>query len=366
MWKHRRASRISWNLRGDFINNLSARHSFSPGCGLYLSRLSFYCSKLLGAEFTLRMECTGPQRNVPSLPGFPYRFNVEGRLCHVDTQEPFVFRYRRGDILETQQQHQVLGRYITQHVHNVLEEQYCLEKVSLPCGESDLQGKNLIFMSPKALEGRGNLMVLIQDRGTVRCGQWSWTVIAREGLERGSQIPYVRWALAEAWEVLLMNPNDSSSPEDHARVVWDLLLSSCAAKNITVVAHGYGGVAFVDLLARRPWEVQRRVCAVAFVDSYHSPWHQPLGPESREWLKANAKKWVLSCKPLNRPVGSLKSDCPQLSAGTQCHDAAPAACMASLCRFFSKAVKAKAPAVPFDIVTRSRSQGRPGRDPPQP
>uniref|UniRef100_A0A8C9WR31 Si:ch73-41e3.7 n=1 Tax=Scleropages formosus TaxID=113540 RepID=A0A8C9WR31_SCLFO len=125
-------------------------------------------------------------------------------------------------------------------------------------------------------------MVLIQDRGTVRCGQWSWKVI----------------------------------------------------------------------------EVQRRVCAVAFVDSCHSPWHQPLGQGSRDWLKANAKKWVLSCKPLNRPVGSLKADCPQLSAGTQCHEAAPATCMDPLFRFFAKAVKAKPATVPFDIITRSKSRGR--------
>ncbi|XP_018613687.1 cotranscriptional regulator FAM172A homolog isoform X1 [Scleropages formosus] len=225
-------------------------------------------------------------------------------------------------------------------------------------GGSDLRGQNLLLVSPKALESQGNLMVLIQDRGTVRCGQWSWKVIAREGLERGSQIPYVRRALAEAWEVLLMNPNAGGSPEDHVSLVWNLLLSRCAAKNIAVVAHGYGGVAFVDLLSRHPQEVQRRVCAVAFVDSCHSPWHQPLGQGSRDWLKANAKKWVLSCKPLNRPVGSLKADCPQLSAGTQCHEAAPATCMDPLFRFFAKAVKAKPATVPFDIITRSKSRGR--------
>ncbi|KPP72933.1 protein FAM172A-like [Scleropages formosus] len=267
------------------------------------------------------MERTEPQGSVPLLPDFPYRFGRDGRLCHVDTREPFVFGYRRGDALGTQQRHRVLGRYITQHVYDVLHEEYGLRQVSLPPGGSDLRGQNLLLVSPKALESQGNLMVLIQDRGTVRCGQWSWKVIAREGLERGSQIPYVRRALAEAWEVLLMNPNAGGSPEDHVSLVWNLLLSRCAAKNIAVVAHGYGG-------------------------------------GSRDWLKANAKKWVLSCKPLNRPVGSLKADCPQLSAGTQCHEAAPATCMDPLFRFFAKAVKAKPATVPFDIITRSKSRGR--------
>ncbi|KAJ8405943.1 hypothetical protein AAFF_G00308310 [Aldrovandia affinis] len=289
-----------------------------------------------------------------SPPDFPYGFDREGRLLHKGTQEPFVFHFRRGGTRDSEQEHEALGRCITQHVYRVLEEQYHLRRIYLPPPRP-----GPIFLSPGALEGAGTLLVLIQDQGTVRCGQWSWQAIVREGLERGSQVPYVRRALQERWGVVLLNPNEAgASPEEHVRSVWDGPLAGCAAGRVVVVTHGYGGLAFVDLLSRRPLEVQRRVCAVAFVDSTHNLWHQPLAGATRDWLRAHSRKWVLSVKPLNRPVGSLKAGCHQLSAGTQNHEAAPAFCMDSVFRYIAKALRAKPPPTPSDIVTRSRSLGR--------
>ncbi|XP_048884665.1 cotranscriptional regulator FAM172A homolog isoform X2 [Brienomyrus brachyistius] len=243
------------------------------------------------------------------------------------------------------------------YLYSLLEEQYHLQRVSLSASISDPQLQDFVFISPKANESPGTLVVLIQDRGTVRCGQWSWRMIASRGLEWGSQLSYVRRALTESWEVLMMNPNQSSSPEEHVSHVWERVISRCPAKHVSVVVHGYGGVAFVDLLSRQPQDVQGRVHAVAFVDSSHNPWHQLLDADSRDWLKSKSRKWVLSPKPLNRPVGSLKAECPQLSAGTQCHEAAPAACVDAVFRFFTKMLRNRSPPVPFDIVTRSRSHG---------
>lgn len=119
-----------------------------------------------------------------------------------------------------------------------------------------------------------------------------------------------------------------------------------------VVAHGYGGLAFVDLLCRRAEEVESRVSAVAFIDSSHNVWHQPLRVDGRGWLRAHSRRWVLSSKHLNGPVGTLSAGM-QLSAGTLCHDGAPATCMESVFRFFAKAIRPRAPPTPFSIVTRS-------------
>uniref|UniRef100_A0A671QDL7 Protein FAM172A-like n=1 Tax=Sinocyclocheilus anshuiensis TaxID=1608454 RepID=A0A671QDL7_9TELE len=98
--------------------------------------------------------------------------------------------------------------------------------------------------------------------------------------------------------------------------------------------------------------------AVAFLDSSHNLWHQLLGKAGRDWLKSHSRTWILSTKPLNRSVGSLKAGCPQISAGTQCHDSAPTICMESVFRFFSKTIKPKATPTPFEIITRSKSRAK--------
>uniref|UniRef100_A0A8C1WN67 Si:ch73-41e3.7 n=1 Tax=Cyprinus carpio TaxID=7962 RepID=A0A8C1WN67_CYPCA len=128
--------------------------------------------------------------------------------------------------------------------------------------------------------------------------------------------------------------------------------------HIFVVAHGYGGLAFVDLLCYQLEEVQHRVKAVAFLDSSHNLWHQPLGKAGRDWLKSHSRTWILSTKPLNRSVGSLKAGSPQISAGTRCHDSVPTICMESVFRFFSKTIKPKATPTPFEIITRSKSRAK--------
>ncbi|KAK9980448.1 hypothetical protein ABG768_000056 [Culter alburnus] len=281
---------------------------------------------------------------------FPYSFSEDGHLRHRETSEPYRFSFKLHDARETEREHRSLCLYITQHVYGLLERKFRLIRENLEDG-------SFVFMSPGVLEHPGSLLVLIQDWGTVRSGVWSWKLVAHGGLERGSQIPYLRWASLESCAVILTNPNEGMrTQEHHVRLVWECLVSQSSAEHVFVVAHGYGGLAFVDLLCRQLEEVQRRVKAVAFLDSSHSLWHQPLGNAGRDWLKSHSRTWILSTKPLNRSVGSLKAGCTQMSAGTQCHDSAPTVCMESVFRFFAKMIKPKAEPTPFEIITRSKSR----------
>ncbi|XP_065110125.1 cotranscriptional regulator ARB2A homolog [Paramisgurnus dabryanus] len=297
----------------------------------------------------MMLKGSGPSYNV-SQSDFPYSFNEEGYLRHRETYKPYRFTFKLSDVQGTEREHQSLCHYITQHVYSLLEENFHLIRFYLEEG-------SFVFLSPGALEHPGSLMVLIQDWGSMRCGVWSWKIVAHEGLERGSQIPYLRWAALESCAVILMNPNEGGQTmERHVQLVWERLMSNSSAEHIFVVAHGYGGLAFVDLLCHWLDEVENRVKAVAFLDSSHSLWHQPLGKAGRDWLKSHSRTWILSTKPLNRSVGSLKAGCPQISAGTECHDSAPSVCMESVFRFFTKIMKPKAPPTPFEIITRSKSR----------
>lgn len=302
-------------------------------------------------------ECAEVSKETAS--DFPYSFTEDGRLCHVHTLKPYKFSFQLKDMKGTMREHAALCCYISQHVYSLLEKKYNLIRVYLDKGsQSDSHPPGFVYMSPGALRDHGTLMVLIQDKGTIRCGMWSWRAIVHEGLEKGSQIPYVRCALGESCAVLLMNPNEGAmTPEMHVHQVWDQLLLTSTAEQIVVVAHGYGGLAFVQLLCCRLEEIQQRKCAVAFIDSSHNLWHQPLGTPGRDWIKAHSSTWVLSSKPKNRLVGSLKPGCRMMSAGTQCHETAPAACMESIFRFFAKLMRPAVVPTPFGIVTRSRSLG---------
>ncbi|KAG9262183.1 protein FAM172A-like [Astyanax mexicanus] len=290
---------------------------------------------------------------------FPYFFSEDGRLLHRDTHKPYKFSFKLTDVQGTLKEHLSLCQHITQHLSSILEEQLNLIKMFLDKGTHDNScSSGFVYMSPGALVQRGTLMVLIPDKGTVKCGVWSWKAVAHEGIEQGSQVPYVRWALGQSCAVLLMNPNEGDlSPEEHVRRVWERFLSKSVAERITVVAHGYGGLAFVHLLCHQLHEVRQRVWAVAFIDSSHSMWHQPLGASGRDWLKAHARMWILSSKPMNRQLGSLKAGCRVMSAGTQCHHTAPAACMEAVFRFFDKLMRPKSAPAISGIVTRSRSFG---------
>lgn len=285
---------------------------------------------------------------------FQYIFTESGHLCHRDTREPYKFSFKLLDVQGTMREHQALSSYVTQHVSELLEKR--LNLVKMPLSRCHAHPASFVYMNPGALRHRGTLLVLIQDRGTVGCGVWSCRAVVHAGLDRGSQIPYVCWALRESCAVVLMNPNGGGiSPEEHVLLVWDQLLLGSAAERIAVVAHGYGGLAFVHLLCRRLEEIEKRRCAMALIDSSHSLWHQPLGPSGRDWLKTHSTMWVLSAKQKNRPVGSLKMGCRMVSAGTQSHEAAPAVCMESVFRFFGKLMKPSVVSTPFSIVTRSRS-----------
>ncbi|KAG7315684.1 hypothetical protein KOW79_020550 [Hemibagrus wyckioides] len=161
------------------------------------------------------LESSEVNKKTPS--DFPYSFTEDGHLCHVATLKPYKFPFQLKDVQATMREHTTLCCYISQHVYSLLENKCNLIKVYLDKGSrSDSPAPGFVYMSPGALGHHGMLMVLIQGKGTIRCGVWSWRAVAHEGLERGSQIPYVRWALEESCAVLLMNPNEEAmTPEEH-------------------------------------------------------------------------------------------------------------------------------------------------------
>ncbi|XP_070599140.1 cotranscriptional regulator ARB2A isoform X3 [Erythrolamprus reginae] len=311
-----------------------------------------------------------------TLEGFEYTFNEKGQLRHIKTGEPFVFNYREDLHRWNQKRYEALGEIITKYVYELLEEECHLKKVYVPVDAEETEPRSFIFMSEDALINPDKLMVLIQGSGVVRAGQWARRLIINEDLHSGTQIPYIKRAIEEGYGVIVLNPNenyievektkaqqqpspDSSdepaekkerkdkipkdtkkrrdfyekyrnpqkeketmqvyirengSPEEHAIYVWDHFISQSLAENVFVVAHSYGGLAFVELMIQREIEVKNKVTAVALTDSVHNVWHQEADKIVREWMRENCCNWVSSSEPLDTSVESMLPDCPRVSA----------------------------------------------------
>ncbi|XP_039191637.1 cotranscriptional regulator FAM172A isoform X3 [Crotalus tigris] len=317
-----------------------------------------------------------PLEFADTLEGFEYTFNEKGQLRHIKTGEPFVFNYREDLHRWNQKRYEALGEIITKYVYELLEEECHLKKVYLPVDAEETEPRSFIFMSEDALINPDKLMILIQGSGVVRAGQWARRLIINEDLDSGTQIPYIKRAIEEGYGVIVLNPNenyievektktqiqpspDSSdepaekkerkdkipkdtkkrrdfyekyrnpqkeketmpvyirengSPEEHAIYVWDHFISQSLAENVFVVAHSYGGLAFVELMIQREIEVKNKVTAVALTDSVHNVWHQEADKIVREWMRENCCNWVSSSEPLDTSVESMLPDCPRVSA----------------------------------------------------
>ncbi|XP_071614407.1 putative protein ARB2BP [Heliangelus exortis] len=326
-----------------------------------------------------------------------YDFNTKGQLRHLDTNEPFLYNYYKNAHEQNHKRYQVLGHLITQYVYELLERVCMLQKAYIPTDAKEDEPRSFFFMSENALRS-SSLIVLLQDCGVFRAGQWGQRTIVSEGLEHGTQIPFIQKALQNHGGVIVLNPNDSfvdlkadkerlscptpeesltstqstgwipkqgsSNPEEHTMYVWDHFISKSAAKNVAFIAHGYGGLVFVDLLVQRKQEVMDKVYSVAFIDSTHNTQHQARSdPQIQAWIQKYCRQWVSNSKPLDKPVGSLmRVNCPTVSAGTEKYGLAPSYCLHAIFRYLKSTLKAKTtPALRHSpVVTRSSTSKKRG------
>ncbi|XP_072870699.1 cotranscriptional regulator ARB2A isoform X3 [Chlorocebus sabaeus] len=144
-----------------------------------------------------------------TLEGFEYAFNEKGQLRHIKTGEPFVFNYREDLHRWNQKRYEALGEIITKYVYELLEKDCNLKKISIPVDATESEPKSFIFMSEDALTNPQKLMVLIHGSGVVRAGQWARRLIINEDLDSGTQIPFIKRAVAEGYGVIVLNPNEN-------------------------------------------------------------------------------------------------------------------------------------------------------------
>ncbi|XP_078088021.1 putative protein ARB2BP [Mustelus asterias] len=321
---------------------------------------------------------------------FKYYFNDKGQLRHTETNQPFAYKRYSNTVNLNHQWYKAFGLVLADYVCELLEKECRLKRVYIPLDAAEGDGsKSFCFMTEGALANPSKSVVLLQDRGVMRAGTWSQQLIVRDGLDTGTQIPFIRQAVRDQYGVVVLNGNDNftaikqdddteekrtcdsdqkehdlkfeqipkrgfESLEAHIIYVWDNFISNFPDMSVAFIAHGYGGLAFVNLLNERK-DVMSKVYAVAFINSAHDVDHQNVGQMGRNWIGKHCRNWLLSSKPLDKLVPSVRMGCVQVSAGTENHDLAPATCLQSIFKYLKKVsnVRKTNPFVRSPIVTRS-------------
>ncbi|XP_075595922.1 cotranscriptional regulator ARB2A isoform X2 [Balearica regulorum gibbericeps] len=310
-----------------------------------------------------------------TLEGFEYVFNEKGQLRHIKTGEPFVFNYREDLHRWNQKRYEALGEIITKYVHELLEKECHLKKVTLPVDATETEPKSFIFMSEDALTNPDKLLALIHGNGVVRAGQWARRLIINEDLDSGTQIPYIKRAIEEGYGVIVLNPNenyievektkaqvqlssDSSDEPAEKRERKDKIQKETKKRRDFYEKYRNPQkeketMQMYIRMIQREAEVKNKVTAVALTDSVHNVWHQEVGKTIREWMRENCCNWVSSSEPLDTSVESMLPDCPRVSAGTERHELTSWKSFPSIFKFFSEAVEAKNSSVKPTPMRRS-------------
>ncbi|KAJ3440731.1 hypothetical protein M0812_14402 [Anaeramoeba flamelloides] len=127
-----------------------------------------------------------------------------------------------------------------------------------------------------------------------------------------------------------------STPELHVDYIWENFVMESQSEKVYIVAHSYGGVSTIKLLANRPSEVMERVEKIAFTDSVHWFNEEMSSKEVCDWLYKHGRNWVTSMSPLDSLVSKMRAGTVCVSAGHTKHEWTSPSARTAIFDFFEK------------------------------
>ncbi|CAJ0837916.1 7296_t:CDS:10 [Entrophospora sp. SA101] len=254
--------------------------------------------------------------------GFGYRFDENGELRHIETNERFEFEVTPGNQYYNQCHYEALGEIIGEYIEEELVKKYQFKKQIIPIEaiEDETIPKSRIYLSENVADCQ-ILLFLIQGGGVL-----------------GSMFPYIERAKQLNWGIIIFNPNEhfgsykdgderkfgkipgSESHQSHCIYVWENIVRNMTAKHILIVGHSYGGIS-VNAMLDDCKDFKSRVCAIALTDSVHS--YGMIPSSSKKWFKNHTINWIKSSLPTNEPVNNNANQvfgCECRSAGHRKHE----------------------------------------------
>ncbi|KAJ3281617.1 hypothetical protein HDU79_010608 [Rhizoclosmatium sp. JEL0117] len=264
-----------------------------------------------------------------SLAELGYTVNAHYHLVKLDGS-PYVYNVDPSDRAFNQAHYEAIGDVLTEWIVEQLQSVHGLERVSVPVDAVTGEETSFVLMSPGALVSEKPLMLLIPGFA-IQVGQWARKIVINESVYKGSMLEYVERAHKSGYNVLIFNSNEnrgkesgkairgSVSAEEHVKYVWNELASKAKTDRVVVVAHSYGGLCIMKLLAaleKQGSSASAKIKRVALTDSVHS-----IGglTETGKGEKITVN-FVASNKELGTELGPDGFGVARVSAGTGQHE----------------------------------------------
>lgn len=197
------------------------------------------------------------------------------------------------------------------------------------------------------IPGAGHATATEHTDNNVPSGLWSTANLAAErGLEVGSMLKYISWALGARLKPIVLRSNAASAVLSAIEAIETELRSRGRRLPVVIAAHSEGGASLMAVLRdHERWtcgsEVAVGIAGVALLDSVHSSKDMPpQGSCGAAWLQGGAViNWVVSTEALGheKPKPWVKSGIMGgvrvRSAGTTAHLLVPWTACEAACAF---------------------------------
>jgi hypothetical protein len=178
------------------------------------------------------------------------------------------------------------------------------------------------------------MTVLIHGSGKVQSGIWARKLCLSEGLEQGSQLPYLQSLKEQKHSIVCTNTNQifpkmddpadrAADPVVHLADVMREVVKKSAARKFNFIGFSRGGDNLVNLLKCETAFFKTCVDNVILLDSAHDK-DTRLPQQSADYLKKHAVEFITSKEPVGTLL-SLKNAMSYVtkSSGTLDHDSVP-------------------------------------------
>ncbi|KAI8060517.1 hypothetical protein BC940DRAFT_151540 [Gongronella butleri] len=272
-----------------------------------------------------------------TLDEFGYHIRDDGAVRHKERDVSYEFDYLKKDQVYNEARYRVFIDLLGDVVEQRLQEaplNFVKAIVPKTADPAKNEPHTFVYMTPNALTTKDKLMLFIPGLGT-RIGQWNRRVLCEDNINVGSMLETAREAKEHGYEIIIFNPNgtlwydnashheppakgpngtrayhdvpENESPEKHCLCVFEQYIKDAPAAKIGVMALGWGGGCFIELVKHHYDAIQSKVVGVSIAQSTHTV--DKLDSDAkRTWVHNHVVNWTPMADE-NNPFGDTRFGC---------------------------------------------------------
>ncbi|KAF7721648.1 hypothetical protein EC973_004324 [Apophysomyces ossiformis] len=281
-----------------------------------------------------------------TIEGFGYIVKENGEIRSKENDTPYEFQVIPKDQSYNEARYKAFIDLVGDLVEERLQNNLGFKKVIVPVNADPSKNEphSYIYMTPNALTTMDKLAILFPGHNN-RIGQWSKRAMCDENIESGSMIRVSRLLQSQGYEVILLNSNGNFWVDNKTSVripfrrpvilslrSFQILNSKAQANRMAVIANGWGGSNFTDLLNNHFDFIKSRVRAVTIANSTHTL-DLIHGSDKRAWMIDNVVNWSVGQEAKGEVINDRRFGCTCLSAAVELADFVLPSCLPEMLRF---------------------------------